>query len=134
MSYRLHRQRSWHYDQNITSVQQTSPVQSTGSSSSPKSPKLLAENKKPPVQTSSLQSISAEDLHQLTLPMTKNKEYWTQITWPISNTSSSSPQSSQQIPEYTVKIVLKESGLKVNNPNKPEVQIQDILRTSSNIT
>ena len=42
--------------------------------------------------------------------------------------------SSSILAAYTVKIVLKDSWLKVNNPNKPEVQIQDILRTSSNFT
>ena len=58
-------------------VQQTSPEQKTGCTSSPQSPKVLSENKEPPVQKSPLQSISTEDLHQLTQPIRRPKNIQT---------------------------------------------------------
>ena len=57
----------------ITLVQQTSPEQNTGRTSSPQSPKVLSENKEPPVQKSPLHSIGTEDLHQLTQPIRRPK-------------------------------------------------------------
>ena len=86
MSYRTH----GHTDRDLDIITKNNFI--AGCSSSPQSPKVLSENKEPPVQKSPLQSISTEDLHQLTQPIKKTKERLVQTTSPISSTSNSSPQ------------------------------------------
>ena len=86
MSYRTH----GHTDRDLDIITKNNFI--AGCSSSPQSRKVLSENKEPPVQKSPLQSISTEDLHQLTQPIKKTKEHSVQTTSPISSTSNSSPQ------------------------------------------
>ena len=86
MSYRTH----GHTERDLDIITKNNFI--AGCSSSPQSPKVLSENKEPPVQKSPLQSISTEDLQQLTQRIKKTKEHSVKTASPISSTSNSSPQ------------------------------------------